>query len=289
MLFRSVFSRAYSCYGRLERARPCLVNGVFPHTTGGANLPSLESALEKAGYRTPAFTARQTDRIVSFVHDLSNQPFFVQWTLSGAAGGLIERGERPNLKLRENVPLAAEGQARDELALFRARSQSWDHEIGTVLAALDRPELADNTIVVFTALHGEQLGSHGEFDDDAVFEESIRVPLAIRYPRALRAGTRSEVLVSQVDLMPTLLAWCGVAAPETAQGRDLSAIMSGKAGERPDSVYAQGRVGQKDEWRMVVQGYDKLIADLEGNVTHFYNLADDPYEMTDLEIGRAHV
>ena len=45
----AVFSRAYSCYGRLERARPCLVNGVFPHTAGGANLPSLESALEKAG------------------------------------------------------------------------------------------------------------------------------------------------------------------------------------------------------------------------------------------------
>ena len=56
---------------------------------------------------------------------------------------------------------------------------------------------------------------------------------------------------------------------------------------RSDSVYAQGRVGQKDEWRMVVQGYDKLIADLEGNVTHFYNLADDPYEMTDLASASA--
>jgi arylsulfatase A-like enzyme len=216
------------------------------------------------------------------VHSPGGQPFFVEWTLSGAGSRLMERGNPETLHLRENVPAGSERQARDELTLFLARANTWDREIGVVLGALDLPDVGENTIVLFTSYHGEQFGSHGEWGDDSVFEESIRIPLAIRYPGAIQPGTRSEILVSQVDLVPTLLAWCGVPVPETVQGRDLSLMMTGKVADRPDSIYAQGRRGQKDEWRMVVQGYDKLVADLEGNVTHLYNLADDPLELTNL-------
>lgn len=283
----TVFSRAYSCYSRLERSRLCLENGVYPHVSSEARPPSIASLLQRAGYRTSAFTTRLADEIVSFVHAASGQPFFLQWTLSGPASALIERGTPQNLTLRENVPAASARQAREDVALFMARAGTWDREIGVVLEALDRPELAGNTIVLFTAYHGEQFGSHGEFGDDSVFEESIRIPLAIRYPGVIRAGARSDVLVSQVDLMPTLLHWCGAAIPEMAQGRDLSSIMAGQAAERPDSIYAEGRVGQRDEWRMLVGGYDKLVADMEGNVTHLYNLADDPYEMANLATASA--
>lgn len=278
----AVFQRAYSCYARLERSRPCLLNGVYPQIVTDATWPSLTSLLQGAGYRVAAFGARQADEIVSFMHASGEQPFFVEWTVTGSGSALMERGSLDAVQLRDNVPLAAERQAREDLALFTARARTWDREIGFVLGVLDRPELARNTIVVFTAYHGEQFGSHGEFGDDAVFEESIRIPLAIRYPSVLRPGTRSEVLVSQVDLLPTLLRWCGVAPPESAQGRDLSAIIAGQAGDRPDSIYAQGRRAQKDEWRMVVQGYEKLVVDMEGNVTHLYNLADDPYELVNL-------
>jgi arylsulfatase A-like enzyme len=194
----------------------------------------------------------------------------------------MERTNPASPHMRENVPLAAERQAREELAVFYARARTRDRDIGTVLEALDQPGLAEDIIVVFTSYHGEQFGSHGEWGDDSVFEESIRIPLAIRYPRALRGATRSEMLVSQVDLMPTLLKWCGVAVPETVQGRDLSALLQGATADRPDAIYAAGRLAQKDEWRMLVQGYDKLVADMEGNVTHLYNLAEDPYELTNL-------
>src|SRR5260370_17808754 len=111
----------------------------------------------------------------------------------------------------------------------------------------------------------------------------MRIPLVIRYPRAIRNATSNDTLVSQVDLMPTLLKFCGVPIPETVQGRDLSGLLLGQSAERPDAIYAEGRQGQKDEWRLLVEGYDKLVTDLEGNVTHLYNLADDPYEMTNLE------
>jgi arylsulfatase A-like enzyme len=82
--------------------------------------------------------------------------------------------------------------------------------------------------------------------------------------------------------MPTLLKWCGAAIPEPVQGRDLSAPIAGRPGERPDAVYAEGQLGRKDEWRMLVSGYDKLVVDLDGTITHLFNLADDPYEMTNL-------
>src|SRR5206468_8496235 len=106
--------------------------------------------------------------------------------------------------------------------------------------------------------------------------------LAIRYPRVLKSGSQNDVLISQVDIMPTLLAWCGAAIPQSVQGSDLSKLLAGGAGERPEAVYAEGRLGQKDEWRMLVHGYDKLVVDIEGNVTHLFNLAEDLYEQTNL-------
>ncbi len=287
----ATFSRAYACYSRLDRARLCLLQGVFPHSLAGPNAtldalpaesPSMATVLKAAGYRTEMFTTRQAGDIVSFVHMPGDQPFFLEWTFDNSGNGLMERTNPASLHMRENVPLAAERQAREELAVFYARARTRDRDIGTVLGALDRPGLAENTIVVFTSYHGEQFGSHGEWGDDSVFEESIRIPLAIRYPSAMRGGTRIEMLVSQVDLMPTLLKWCGVAAPETVQGRDLSGLLEGRTADRPEAIYAEGRLGQKDEWRMLVRGYDKLAADMEGNVTHLYNLAEDPYETINL-------
>jgi arylsulfatase A-like enzyme len=291
-----VFTRAYASCARAYRALPCLLRGVFPHTLLGnddhietlaAEAPSLRPVLRKAGYRVAAFAARQAEDIVSFMHAPAEQPFYAEWTFDDSAGGLIGRRDSVSLHLRANVPEYAEAKAREDLSLFYARAAARDREIGTVLEALDQPgsPLVENTIVIFTSLHGEQFGSHGETGDDSAFEETIRIPLLIRYPRAIPHAGASDILASQADLAPTLLKWCGAAIPETAQGRDLSGLLTSQPvaeDARPDAVYAEGLLGQKDEWRMLVQGYDKLVTDLEGNATHLYNLADDPAENTNL-------
>jgi arylsulfatase A-like enzyme len=75
-----------------------------------------------------------------------------------------------------------------------------------------------------------------------------------------------------VDLAPTLLALCGVAAPESMQGRDLTR-------EQPQAVYAMGGLGTAGEWRMLVRGLDKLVVDRDQNITHLFNLGVDPDEM----------
>jgi len=183
--------------------------------------------------------------------------------------------------LRANVPAWSDTRARDELAIFYARARTRDQDMGLVLEALDRPGLLENTVVVFTSDHGEQYGSHGVFGDDYPFEETVRIPLAIRYPRLL-AAKQSDVLVSQTDIVPSLLNLCGAVMPEHAQGRNLSAVWQDKTGEVPDSIYGQGRLGSPDEWRMVVRGYDKIVVELNGTVTHLYSLAEDPFEQTNL-------
>jgi len=300
------FSRAYACYGRSDRSRQCLFKGVFPHALseldaspvaspgssidepGAREAPTLATVLRGAGYRVGMFRTRDADQIVSFVHSPDTEPFFLEWSMENIGNGLMERGNPDRIQVRDDVPAEAQTRARDDLAVFYARARTRDRDIGVVLEALTRPlrgnnrGLSDDTLVVFTSDHGEQFGSHMGQGDDYMYEETIRIPLAIRYPRVLRGGAQSDMLVSQVDLMPTLLGWCGAAIPQSIQGRDLSMLLAGQAGERPEAVYAEGRLGQKDEWRMLVHGFDKLVVDMEGNVVYLFNLAEDPYEQTNL-------
>ena len=101
--------------------------------------------------------------------------------------------------------------------------------------------------------------------------------LAIRYPGVLRPGTASGILMSQVDLMPTLASLSGVEVPREVQGRNLAPLLKHARVEIPDSIFLQG-----PSWRAVIRGYDKLVTDFKGSPLHQYNLADDPLEETDL-------
>ena len=90
------------------------------------------------------------------------------------------------------------------------------------------------------------------------------------------------MLVSQADIAPTILGLCEQPVPEDMQGRNLAPLITTAKGELPDAVFAEGRIGEADEWRMLVHGYDKLVTDVEGHPTRLYNLSDDPYELSNL-------
>ena len=135
------------------------------------------------------------------------------------------------------------------------------------------------TITVMTAESGD--------GDDAALERSIHVPLAIRWPGKLAPRVATEILISHVDVLPTLLAWAGAGAPEV-HGRDLSALITSGRGEVPDSIYSEGRLGRPDEWRVVVRGFDKLVLNRQDEATALYNLADDPEEANNLVRERDH-
>jgi arylsulfatase A-like enzyme len=91
--------------------------------------------------------------------------------------------------------------------------------------------LMDNTIIVYTSDQGMMLGEHDYQDKRWMYEESQRMPFIIRYPKAIKAGTRTDAIVENVDFAPTLLDFAGVKAPAAMQGRSFKAIC--EAGVEP--------------------------------------------------------
>ena len=115
---------------------------------------------------------------------------------------------------------------------------SMDDNIGRLLDYLDDHDLTDDTIVVYTSDQGFFLGDHGWFDKRLMYEESLSMPLLIRYPRAIAPGSTSDGIVVNVDFGPTLLDLCGLDIPEHVQGRSFAPIVRGDIPDDwPTSMY----------------------------------------------------
>lgn len=115
---------------------------------------------------------------------------------------------------------------------------SVDENIGRVLDYLDETGLADNTIVVYTSDQGFFLGEHGLFDKRFMYEESLRMPLIIRYPKGIKADSVNDDIVTNVDFAETFLDYAGQAIPDEMQGRSLRPLMEGNTpGDWQQSMY----------------------------------------------------
>jgi arylsulfatase A-like enzyme len=113
-----------------------------------------------------------------------------------------------------------------------------DEQFGRILKVLEEDGLAGNTLVVFTSDHGDCMGIHGEITKNNLYEESMRVPLLIRFPGRLKPHT-DDILLSTPDLCPTLLGLLGFASaiPETTDGENFAGyLMTGK-GKKPVSQW----------------------------------------------------
>jgi len=106
-----------------------------------------------------------------------------------------------------------------------------DDNLARLFAWLEESGEWDNTVVVYTSDQGFMLGEHDYQDKRWMYEESMRMPFVIRYPKTIPAGTRSDAIVENVDFAPTLLDFAGVATPEEMQGSSFKAIC--ETGEEP--------------------------------------------------------
>jgi arylsulfatase A-like enzyme len=104
---------------------------------------------------------------------------------------------------------------------------SIDDNIGRVLDYLDKTGLTKNTIVVYTSDQGFFLGEHGLFDKRFMYEESLRMPLLIRYPREVKAASVNSDIVVNVDFAETFLDYAGLSVPGDMQGRSLRPLLQG--------------------------------------------------------------
>ena len=141
------------------------------------------------------------------------------------------------IQLRPNVPAELRAQAVETLRGYYAHMTALDDCFGRLLAALDRRGVAEDTVVVFTSDHGDMMLSQGLTTKLYPWEESIRVPFLVRYPRQLgRRGRRLGVPLNAPDILPTLAGLCGLAIPDSVEGNDLSGMMTGRSQSTPDAA-----------------------------------------------------
>ena len=115
---------------------------------------------------------------------------------------------------------------------------SVDDNVGRVLDYLDEEGLTDDTIVVYTSDQGFFLGDHGWYDKRFMYEESLRMPFIIRYPRAIQAGSVNDDIITNVDFAPTFLHYAGIEIPSKFQGRSFDPLLEGSTPEDwPQSMY----------------------------------------------------
>ena len=175
-----------------------------------------------------------------------------------------------------------------------------DHHVGILLELLEKLKLAGDTIVVVTSDHGEGLGQH-DHDEHGIniFDESVRVPLLVRWPGQIPAGRRLAEPVEFVDLVPTLLALIGEPTPEPpAQGHSLAAALLGTEqleANRPVFLHrrhyepgmsgTQHVAGQKfgvrlANWKLIIGPAEQTLElyDLEADPGESINLYDQEPE-----------
>ncbi len=200
---------------------------------------------------------------------------------------------KPSLQRRigDLPPLGPATATRDESILGRQRSlMAIEEGISQILDALKASSQLDNTVVVLASDNGYFYGEHGlSVERRLAYEESIRMPLLIRYPKAVKPGTVRDEFALNIDLAPTLLEFAGVTVPPDMQGHSLVPLLKGTRSQwrnsflieyYSDKVFPRVRqMGYKavrnERWKYIhyleLPGMDEL-----------YDLKTDLYELKNL-------
>lgn len=176
---------------------------------------------------------------------------------------------------------------------YYAQTTSLDWNFGRLLDALERAGVADDTVVVFTSDHGEMFGAQGRRAKNIFYEEACRIPLLVRWPACGRRGAKSDVCLSTVDIMPTLLSMLGLEAPRGVEGMDLSHCVVGAEGQEPDAAFMQICGATADwidghEWRALRdKRYTYAVYRVDRKELLFDNVADR-WQRWNLAVDPAH-
>ena len=200
------------------------------------------------------------------------------------------------VELRPN----AQGADRRDIAGYYAHCTAIDLDMGRLMQALDRLGLAENTILVFSSDHGDMLWSQGRVKKQQPWEESVHIPLIVRWPAGLPVGAVNDTLISIADYTPTLLGLAGAPVPESMNGLDLSGTLEmtddrrpttsrlSSSVRRPSSVFIneyvsfdQARAYQP--WRGVRTERHTYARWLQGGTLLYDNL-NDPYQLHNLAV-----
>ncbi len=229
----------------------------------------------------------QTDLAIEFIMSNKQKPFglFLSYGPPHNPYDLVPQKyvdmyEGMNLVSRPNVPVENEATLR----LYYAAISNIDVNIGRLSDALEAAGVADNTIFVFTADHGDMLGSQGHRLKQRPWEESINIPFILRYPEKINAGQKQDWIVSTVDMMPTILGLSGIDIPDVVEGMDLSGLFEGTSDTQREAaflfnVHKDG--GPGTDWRGIRTKQWVYARHYRGDWV-LYDLKNDPYELRNL-------
>ncbi|MEL0096359.1 MAG: sulfatase-like hydrolase/transferase [Planctomycetaceae bacterium] len=278
-------------------------------------METLDGEMKKVlGYTCDIFT----DHALEFIQANKDKPFLLSlhfraphaawlpvrpedWEPFKDLDPEIPNPEFPNLNVSR-----VKKQTRESLASVK----SVDRNVGRVLDLLESLQLGDNTIVIFTSDHGYNLGEHGVwYKGNAIriltenpqkrwehippsrrpnlWDTSLRVPTAIRWPGTIRPGTVHNETFSNLDWFPTLLGMANIKTPKSAtlRGEDFSPVLQGRLRNWDSNIYLEYSMhhGAKTHMRGIRTPEWKFMVDFANpGRRELYRLTDDPQELENL-------
>ncbi len=291
----------YPCYARDEDKKK------IPGFTVLKQTPLKSSADRFIGYFTDGPT---NDAAVKFLTQKHEKPFVLVDSLLNPhdiCPGILKRNRETYNAMQKGKPLPAElpntGISADEPSKLKNRrgvegTDEWkeddwkqyrgiyyrlvehvDAYVGTVIEALEQAGYANNTIIIFTADHGEMLGSHGGLvGKSLLYREALDVPFIVCLPSGEYAGKVDKThMVSGLDVLPTMCDYAGIETKVFMRGKSVRPLIEGK-----DIPWREYVIGETVDARMV-RSYDyKYIVFEPGGQEQFFDLRNDPYEMKNL-------
>jgi len=276
--------------------------------------PTIAGLLKDSGYKAGAFVsgsichlARQigdfdkvacgedtyvASRAVAFIRSLTGEPFFAWLHLLAPHGpydpppeyDLFSAADYQGPVGRDSTTLATLIRGQRPLTdadsaqlngLYDGEVLFADAQVALLLKTLEEQGLRDDTIVVFTADHGEDLHDHNGYlyHSCSIYDSVLRIPMMLALPDGAAAGERVSSIVEMADLAPTLLELVGVERPPTLEGRSMLAHLDGRESSPPGS--AAGERVASSEW------YDpKLLKSLQTVRTERWRYVSNPEGLT---------
>ena len=202
-----------------------------------------------------------------------------KWQIQRAFGG------KNVSEIPDSLPIK-KWNAKDEsiFKLFRAL-KSVDESVGKIYQVLKEKGLLDNTVIIFTSDNGFFMGDHTYHDKRLAYESSMRIPLIIRYPNVIKAGSLIHQLCSSIDVPVSILDIAGVKKPKQMQGESFLPLLKGKTVPWRESVFyeyfrdLEYPYAGPTQYAVRSERYKFVDGMTDGQINELYDLQKDPGEM----------
>lgn len=184
-----------------------------------------------------------------------------------------------NVELKWSAATHGEAELRQALARYYALISHIDQQVGRIIESLRESGDLDNTIIIFTADHGDFAGEYSRMAKGFNYDAIHRIPLIWQMPQRFVPSERTDEMIEQIDVFPTICDLVDVPTPKTVQGKSLLPILEGNAAVERDTVFFEYAVCKTVHTRDHKMSYG---FDGENEIGELYDLCNDPHEYDNL-------